>query len=54
MEQLFGTLLGGASVSSILAILKITAGNITIETLLQSLIDGLTKFVESLFASFQG
>ena len=42
---------GGASLSSILAIFKISAGETTIETLFQSLIDGLISFVKSLFAT---
>ncbi len=56
MEQLFGSasdLLAGANLSSVLAILKLSTSGITLETLFQSLIDGLMKFVESFFALIQ-
>lgn len=56
MEQLFNaasSLMGSANISSILAILKISSGEVTIETLFQSLIDGLTKFVQGLFETVQ-
>ncbi len=57
MDQILGSagnLADGATLSSILAILKLSTGGITLETLFQSLIEGLMKFVEFLFASFQG
>ena len=41
----------GASVGSILAILKLAAGESTMESLFQSLIDGLMNFVQFLFSS---
>ncbi len=57
MDQILGaadTVAGGATLSSLLAILKLGAGGFDLESLFQSLIDGLMKFVEFFFASFQG
>lgn len=57
MDQLLGAAENaaeGATLSSILAILKLGTGDYTLDSLFQSLIDGLMKFVEFLFASFKG
>lgn len=57
MDQILGaadTVAGGATLSSLLAIFKLGAGGFDLESLFQSLIDGLMKFVEFFFASFQG
>lgn len=54
MEDLLGsasTVVGGLTPSSILAIFQIAAGGITVETLFQSLIDGLKNFMQFLFTS---
>lgn len=54
MEDLLGsasTVVGGLTPSSILAIFQIAAGGITVETLFQSLIDGLKNFMQFIFTS---
>lgn len=56
MDQLFdigSALANGANVSSILAMLKISSGETTLESLFQSLIDGLMNFFKFLFTGEQ-
>ncbi len=54
MDQLLGSvsgLLSGSNINAAIAALNIVAGNVTIESLFESLIEGLKNFAQFLFTS---